>query len=62
MKIPKCSKTISGKHNWFPLVYSIYYELYIGVGEIQESQKEVKGKECRFCGLIDDRKPKHGKD
>ena len=50
MKIPKCSKTISGKHEFVKKYGNDYGRNY--------GDSWYKYPECRYCGLIDDRKLK----
>lgn len=47
MKVPKCPKTVTGKHTWKKI--NLYYD-----GEKWHSF-EIKPV-CIYCGLIDDRK------
>jgi len=57
MKIPKCRKTISGKHNWSKGRWSLSIagdEIHgIVARDILYWDKTIK---CCYCGLIDDRK------
>jgi hypothetical protein len=47
MKIPKCPKTVTGKHMW-------------RYNAIEIRDKWVRSDKCDACGLIDDRPQKKG--
>jgi len=52
MKIPKCLKTVTGKHSWSYLQWDFLKETY----------RHRSAPSCKFCGIFDDRdgtKPTH---
>ena len=55
MKIPKCHKTVTGKHKFVDTSYKVYGTFpnfkgrYIMCNDIKGVIK------CEYCGLIDDR-------
>ena len=54
MKIPKCPKTVSGKHKWKTKNWGVTEE--INMVPIYGTFKITPN--CEYCGLIDDRKTK----
>ena len=60
MKVPKCPKTVSGKHLWKDY-FDGYGEIVYGEGTgLPVSGVPKLIKKCEACGMIDDRK-KSGK-
>jgi len=62
MRIPKCSKTVTGKHKWIRERLGMKVEKY---NIITHDFVPIFGTlkitpYCEYCGLIDDRKLKSG--
>lgn len=60
MKIPKCPKTVTGKHKFVDTSYKVSYSIsHYVVGLIASGLAgygDVRGDiRCEYCGLIDDR-------
>ena len=56
MKIPKCPKTVTGKHKFCNTSYKVFHTSTDRVGACVTVQRPIV---CDYCGLIDDRKVKH---
>jgi len=48
MKIPKCPKTVSGKHKWIEGCKELWIEDDVHLFKLQPY--------CAYCGMTDDRK------
>jgi hypothetical protein len=60
MRIPKCTKTVSGKHKWID-------GYWIPVGALWDNPPHPDEpfwmpKRCAYCGVVDDRLPKPYKE
>lgn len=54
MKIPKCTKTVSGKHKWRDgSYYSMFMDDMWGNPFLH-----IRPTKCEHCGMIDDRTPR----
>lgn len=57
MKIPRCTKTITGSHYF---IEDENNRIVIGKEFVGGYPRAICAKKCMFCGLIDDRKPTKG--
>jgi hypothetical protein len=66
-KLPKCPKTVSGKHKWGADIKSVpkyeFVKRYDPIFKMETSDLQLTGwgkihiyPVCEYCGLIDDRK------
>jgi len=51
MKIPKCPKSVTGKHKFSDTSYEVFWN----IGTKVHSEKVKRPIVCDYCGLIDDR-------